>query len=488
MEKRFIFVNISIESGYNSGVNHGIAYLTPILKRHSYEVTCLNIRLDISEKNFIDKIEDFKPSIVGFSCTSHQLKYLVKYSKGLEGYPQILQIAGGVGPTLDPEWVLNRSGVHGVCIGEGDIPLNNLLNNIDNKQDVFDTEGFYWRINGRIKKNDVSPFVSDLSTLDFPDYTIFERKVVAWGDNLFIMLSRGCPFDCYYCCNRALSERYSDSNKYFRLPSVQHSIRLLEGLLEQHPETKFITFEDDLLIANKAWFEGFAEEFNKRIGLPYRICARPEYINPGIVAALKSSGCKWVFIGLESGNEYLRGHFLNRKYTNRVFIEKSMMIKNAEIYLFTFNIVGFPYETKEQMEDTFQLNREIGPNHGVCTFFYPYKHTALYKICEENNLLKSEDEMLQITNYNTKPSIKMSAEQERDCIYFQKKIKRYLDKQGYLTKMANLPFGITKCFVSIFYYVNSYLYSTPLLKRILWRVFQLSGINNMVSRLVGRLK
>ena len=488
MGKRFIFVNVSIESGYNTGVNHGIAYLAPILKGHSYDVACLNIRRDISEKNFVEKIEDFKPSIVGFSCTSHQLRYLVKYSKGLEKYPQILQVAGGVGPTLDPEWVLNRSGVHGVCIGEGDIPLNNLLDNIDNKQDVFDTQGFYWRINGGIKRNDVPPFVSDLSTLDFPDYTIFEREVVASGGNLLIMLSRGCPFDCYYCCNRALSERYPDSNKYFRLPSVQHSIRLLEGLIKEHPETKFITFEDDLLIADKTWFEGFAEEFNKRIGLPYRICARPEYINPGIIAALQSSGCRWVFIGLESGNEYLRGHFLNRKYTNRVFIERSMMIKNAGIYLFTFNIVGFPHETKEQMRDTFELNRKISPNHGVCTFFYPYKHTRLYKICEENNLLKSEDEMLQITNYNTKPSIKMSSEQERGCIYFQKRITRYLNRQGYLTEMANLRFGITKCFVFIYYYAKSYLFSTPLSDRIVRRIFNLSGIRNMMARLAGSLK
>ena len=81
MNKNFLFVNLTIKSGYNSGMNHGIAYLVPILKKHSYDVKCLNIREEISSENFRNKIENFNPSIVGFSCASQQLKYLIKLSK-----------------------------------------------------------------------------------------------------------------------------------------------------------------------------------------------------------------------------------------------------------------------------------------------------------------------------------------------------------------------------------------------------------------------
>lgn len=33
MNKKFVFVNLSIESDWNTGVNHGITFLTPIARR-----------------------------------------------------------------------------------------------------------------------------------------------------------------------------------------------------------------------------------------------------------------------------------------------------------------------------------------------------------------------------------------------------------------------------------------------------------------------
>ncbi|UCD55171.1 MAG: radical SAM protein, partial [Candidatus Omnitrophota bacterium] len=377
MNKKFVFINLSINSGYTSGENHGIAHLIPIVRKHSYEPAFLNIRSEITCKEFRNKIDKINPSIVGFSCTSHQFKYLVKYSKELAGRSGILQIAGGPGPTLDPEGLLSKSAVKGVCIGEGEVPIDNLLNNIEGGRDIFNTESFCWRTDGGIKKNSVQQFVHDLSTLDFPDYSLFSRDVVINNGSLLITLSRGCPYDCYYCSNAALRSLYPSPKGYFRIPSVEHSIELLEGMIKQYPETKFIIFEDDLLIANKAWFEGFATEYRKRINLPYSADVRAEYITPDIIKALKNSGCERVLLGLESGNEDIRNNVLNRKHSNNLIIEKSKMIKDAGFPLFTFNIVGLPFESGKQMEDTFNLNLEIKPNHGVCTFFYPYKGTVL---------------------------------------------------------------------------------------------------------------
>jgi hypothetical protein len=94
MNKKFLFVNLSINCGF-TGVNHGIAYLVPVVKKHSYEIRCLNISQEITAEEFAGIIHDFSPAIVGFSCTENQLKYLVKYSKELAKHPDILQVSGG---------------------------------------------------------------------------------------------------------------------------------------------------------------------------------------------------------------------------------------------------------------------------------------------------------------------------------------------------------------------------------------------------------
>ena len=425
VSKKFVFVNLAV-GGYNSGINHGIAYLVPVVKRHSYEVSCINIMDQMSPEEFYGKVCSLEPSIVGFSSLSHHLKYLRMYSAALRSRPEILQIAGGAGPTLDPESAFTESALRAVCIGEAEKPLDNLLKAIEENADISSVEGFWWSLPEGIRKNPVPQFVSDLSTLDFPDYSVFDRDLAYHNSALLVMLSRGCPNNCSYCCNKALSGVYPSGKGYFRLPSAKYAINLLKRLVAEFPEARFIDFEDDLLIADKRWFEDFARRYKESIGLAYRVCGRSEFIDKDIVAFLKSSGCKAVYVGLESGNEHFRKTVLNRQYSNELLLDRCKMIKAAGIGLFTFNMIGFPSETKSHMRDTFMLNRRIKPDMGVCAFFYPYKGTRLYEICKQQNMLKDESEMLDIANCRTCPSIKMPARHEADCLKYYKRISNYL--------------------------------------------------------------
>ncbi|MDD5255125.1 MAG: radical SAM protein [Candidatus Omnitrophica bacterium] len=465
VKKKFVFVNLSINCGYNSGMNHGIAFLVPIVRRFGYDVVCLNIRKEIKPAAFLSMVKNADPSIVAFSCTSHQLKYLAKYSNSLAGSPGILQIAGGVGATLDNEWILRNTRVKGACIGEGDIPLEELLRNLQENKDYRDTQGFSWNVNGTIKKNPVPQFKNSFSEADLPDHSIFDKDVILSSNGTSIMLSRGCPYNCYYCCNAALSGVYPSPAGYFRTYSVDFSIRLIQNMIAKHPETNFIHFEDDLLIANKEWFLDFAREYAAKIGLPYRVCARVECVTKEIVGVLKESGCRLVFVGLESGDEPFRSRMLNRKYTNELFIEKCAIIKDAGLKLFTFNIVGFPEETAKEMANTFELNKSVVPHSGVCTFFYPYKYTQLHTICKERGLLKEDSQLVEITNYNTRPAIAMTASQEKECVHYQRKILNYLLRQNELTEIAELPSGLQKCNKAMRHWVKAFLRKSPLLDR-----------------------
>jgi len=483
MAKKFLFINLSINCGF-TGVNHGIAYLVPILKKYSYEVECLNISQQINAEEFRNIIDASNPGIIGFSCTEHQLKYLVRYSRELENYTEILQISGGAASTLDPEWILTKTAVKGVCVGEGEIPLADLLDNLDKGKNITDTRGFYWRINNTVKKAFNPAFVADLSTLDFPDYTVFEKDLVSYDGHINIMLSRGCPYSCYHCCNAALREVYSSPRGYFRLPSVNYSIALLEKMVRLYPETNFIGFEDDLLIADKNWFREFSDEYRKKINMPYRVCVRVECITQDIVKMLKDSRCKQVSLGVESGSERVRSEVLNRKYGNRLLLEKSKLLKNAGLDLFTFNIVGFPFEDRKEMKETYELNRQIAPSSGTCFFFYPYKGTKLYSMCVHANLLKNKSERMEITNYCSRPSISMSVVHEKDCMHYQKKIWRYLEKQECLFKISQLSHGVKKYPLAVVYWLRSILRTRPFWERIVRRISGLLGVKTFIKKFV----
>ena len=429
LDKRFLFASLCVDSGYHTGINHGIASLVPVVRKYSYQVSNLNIRSHQDFQQFTDHIIAFRPSIVGFSCTSNQLKYLIKCSAELQRYPEILQIAGGPASTLDHDIILSKTAVKGACIGEGEISLGSLLNNIDQGKDIYETQGFYWNTGNYIRRNAPINFVSDLSLLDYPDYTVFNDPPVSSCRHIFIVLSRGCPYNCYYCCNMAISTVYPSPRRYFRVPTVKYSMNVLRDLLRLNPSAESIIFEDDLLVSDKDWFIRFAKAYKEQIAIPYRVCIRVECITRDTVEALKRSGCFRVFIGLESGSEFIRYCVLNKRFTNKTLIDKCKMIKSAGIEILSLNMIGFPFEKKEHMRETLELNKEISPELGVCSFFYPYKGTELYRICQKENLLKSQEEMMEITNFNTRPAIKMDPVQEEDCIYFHKQLIDYFSQR-----------------------------------------------------------
>ena len=455
--KILLFVNLAIDCGYE-GVNHGLAWLAPVVRAHGYDVRCINLTQAITVAELIDRVTYLNPAIIGFSATTHQLSCLRLYAQAVRPMKAIL-IAGGVGVTLDPDWVLTQTVVDGACIGEGEGPIGALLKRLEANKDPSMTPGFWWRKAGaEVQKNPPPPFEHNLDVLSPPDYSFYDRKAVVSGEgHLFVMLSRGCPYNCYYCCNKALQGVYETSHGYFRVPSVEYCIRVLENLVREYPETKAIEFEDDLLIANREWFLDFAEQYRKRVGLPYRVCVRVECVKPDIVKALKDSGCCRVLLGLESGNEVFRKKYLNRAYSNKLLVEKCRMLRKADLDLFTFNIVGFPLEGAREMRDTLRLNQQAKPDGGVCTFFYPYKHTQLHKICEENGVLLDEKDLGTITNYNSRPAIRMSDDLSKTCVDYQRKITTYLEHRRLLWRIAHGPGPlprVLKRFVSPTWYAS----------------------------------
>ncbi|MCP4683341.1 MAG: B12-binding domain-containing radical SAM protein [Desulfobacterales bacterium] len=418
--KKILFVYLAVGGGY-IGFNHGIAALVPVARKYSYEVQNLTLDTEITSEDFRKKIKKFKPSLIGFSVTSPQLPFLEKYSKAIEDDRNVLQIAGGQATTLEPDLVLTQTAVHGIVIGEGEQPLANLLDNMNNKREIYSIPGFYWKKNGKIKRNPIPQFLGDLSQLNTPDPTVFDDFLVCTKNHeLKLMLSRGCPYECTYCSNKALKSVYPTSQGYLRYPSVDWAIRYIKKLVTIYPETQNLSFDDDLLIANKSWFSAFASQYKEKINIPYRLNVRPEAVTPEVATILKESGCYMGVIGLECGNETFRKNYLNRRYSNIFFTERCKIIKDAGLLIATFNIVGWPYETEETMQETMLLNRKIQSDSGVCSYFYPFKGTDLYGLCKKNNLLINKDKRR--TNFHSGPNIKLTNVSNETCIKMFKEI------------------------------------------------------------------
>jgi biotin synthase-like enzyme len=88
--------------------------------------------------------------------------------------------------------------------------------------------------------------------------------------------------------------------------------------------------------------------------------------------------------------------------TNKKIIEAFSIVKNAGIEVRSYNIIGLPFETKENIMETVNLNRVCEVDSVSLSIFIPYEGTVLRDVCIEHNLLDSKDE---ITGDGTTPVI-----------------------------------------------------------------------------------
>jgi radical SAM superfamily enzyme YgiQ (UPF0313 family) len=114
---------------------------------------------------------------------------------------------------------------------------------------------------------------------------------------------------------------------------------------------------------------------------------RPNLVTERYVSLLKQAGCYAVYTAIECGNEQTRNTVLNRRISNEEIIEAVTRIKQADIRVFSFNMVGMPGETEEDIFETIHLNRRLGVHFADASVFQPYPGTPAFDYCKEHGLL-----------------------------------------------------------------------------------------------------
>jgi anaerobic magnesium-protoporphyrin IX monomethyl ester cyclase len=413
------FIYFDLHTGYYPSLHHGLAYIVGALKKEGHNVSLCHLREEDDLDKAVRFIKNEKPDIVGLSFTTNQKKYVRRFLQ-INNISVRLIVAGGVHCTLVGDEIFDDfPAVDGICVGEGELPLKELCRRLGNGDDFLSTPSFLFKTKNGIVKNPVSP-LQGVDSLPYPDYTLFDyEKIISDNGQCFpMMLSRGCPFNCHYCCNHAFREIYPNKSDYVRSPTVQHSINLIKSNLLLYPKTEKIIFADDTFTLNKNWLSDFCEAYDEEIGLPFLCNARVETINEHVMQSLKKGGCKSIDYGVESGSEWIRKNVLNRKHSNKKIKEVFETTRKHGIKSFSFNIVGLPFETREMAESTLNLNLELQPDFGKCFYFYPYPKSKIHQLCLDYGLLL--DDLEYVSGYLEAPSVK-------EIFMSHKEIEKYFE-------------------------------------------------------------
>jgi radical SAM superfamily enzyme YgiQ (UPF0313 family) len=416
MKILFLYVN----PYKNTGIPIGLSYLIPILKSKGHEVDLFETTFydfkysdfnisgamnSIGEEiinDFKKKVEEFEPDVIAVSSASLCLNFALQMIKSLD--KKYTTIFGGVGPTVDYNNLIKKNEVDFICIGFGEECLSKLADSLENNKDLKEISNLVYKKDGKIIKNNLNQEI-ELSSLPVPEWDLFDKRhferifkgeVRRWGN---FQLSRGCPFNCAYCVNAYYHKELKEG--VYRFP-VEKIINEMKILSKKHNLEIVRIFDECFGFGDLEPYKKFAEIYEKEINLPTIIETRPETITPETIEILKKIKCISASIGVEAGDENQRKKMLNRFVSNEQIEKCFELLHDAGIRSSSYNIIGFPEDTREKIFKTIKLNKKCKPDFINVFLFCPFPKTQLREYCIKKDCLEIKD----VVDYGKKSIIK----------------------------------------------------------------------------------
>jgi radical SAM superfamily enzyme YgiQ (UPF0313 family) len=377
-----------------SGLFHfGVAQLSSCLKGEGHDTSLIHIIRKLDREEFISRVKQHDPDLLAFTAMSGVFPYISELAKWAKADTGIPTICGGVHPTLDTEETIMSEGIDIACCGEGEFALIELCQRLEDGKDYTDILSLWIKKNGNIYRNPTRPLIEDLDILPDFDREIYDFEnlhSVRVGQIAYMMCSRGCPYNCTFCCNHLIKTKYPNSGSYVRNRSPERVVAECRKVLSQYPVIRAFRFWDDILTLKKSWAREFLELYQKEVGLPFHSYEMIDILSKDRVKSLKKAGCMEISLGIQSGNETIREEILNRKMSNEKILKSAFWLDEAGIRIQTENIVGFPGEDKARILDTIKINARIHPVMVKIYYFNPFRNTRLYEYCEKMRYLRTD--------------------------------------------------------------------------------------------------
>jgi radical SAM superfamily enzyme YgiQ (UPF0313 family) len=339
----------------------------------------------------------FQPDVAAYSVITGSQRYYLEINRQIKAeMPDVFAAFGGPHPTFFPEMV-HEDGVDGICRGEGEEAMVDLVNALteDKFEAILGLDNWSFPQNGDrqnadqwddgVITNPVRPYVQDLDSLPFPDRAlVYERDPMSARSKIkHFLTGRGCPYNCTYCFNHALSEIYRGKGKRFRQQSVDYVIEEVRWVRAHYP-LEYVVFVDDTFVLSTEWLAEFTEKYPRHIGLPFFCNTRANLVTAEQVRLLKDAGCQTVSMGIESGSDRIRNGLLKRRMSRDQILKAARLIREGGLQLTTTNMIGLPTSTLQDDFETLDLNIQTKPAYAHVFIFQPYPRTELGEFTREH--------------------------------------------------------------------------------------------------------
>ncbi|MFH1420528.1 MAG: radical SAM protein [Candidatus Aenigmatarchaeota archaeon] len=329
-------------------------------------------------------IVEQKPDIVGISVMTGSYGSALMTAKIAKKInPNTIVVMGGAHPTVEPKSTLRNSDVDFVVAGEGEETFLELVQAIESRKRFSEIKGIGYKKGRQLIINPRRPLIENLDTLPLPARHLIINKENFIPDAFGgIFSSRGCPFNCIYCSSHTIWGRH------VRFRSVDNVIEEMKNVLENYKAKHFFFVDDSFSLRRDRVLEMCDKmiQLQKNRSFTWHCQTRVDLLNEELAAKMKQARCNCVLIGIETGyEEGLKK--IKKSITLDQVRNASSILKKYKIPVNTFFMIGFPWETMEEINASISFMKEIDPDDASYAIVTPQPGTELFDMVKKLKLL-----------------------------------------------------------------------------------------------------
>ncbi len=335
-----------------------------------------------------NKIKIFSPDVVGITtmtCKYSAAQNISSIAKKID--PQIKVVLGGSHATADANNVLmDNKDVDFVIKTEGELAFSKLLQYLEGEIAINQVGNLLFKKNGEIIHNQPEPYIDNLDTIPFPVRNLDLRNHIYKPYHLNGLLgSRGCPWDCTYCSSKDIWTRK------IRYRSNENILKEIDHLIDTF-KIRSLMFIDDTFTANSKKIIDFCKRLiDNCYNVSWTCTTRLDVLTDEVVKYMKKSGLSTITVGIESGSERILQ--LTQKGITKEKIYRGVELLNKYgIDWHAFFMVGFPFETREDIQKTKEFIKELKPSTVELSILTPYPGSIIYEQAKKMGVIPNNME------------------------------------------------------------------------------------------------
>lgn len=311
--------------------------------------------------------------------------------------PDVKIATGGIHPTTFPREILTHAREFDyIALGEGERQMVALADRMQSSDlgNLEELAAFAFRAaDGTVKVNERRQLL-DYDSLpmpawdlvDFKDYEVdlrnyYNPKGHELRNIVGIFSERGCPFKCAFC------DLYMMQGRKVRRRSAEKFVDELAYLANERGQRYFRFMDDNLLVDNRHVISLCKEIVRRRLDIQFDLGGG--YVNSytdDVIDHLVEAGMVSTILNIEHGSEYIRNTVIKKPINAEKIFSVAASLRRYKVQLGTNWIMGFPEDTSDTLQETYDMIAQIKPDRANVGMLIPYPGTPVFDQCLRDNL------------------------------------------------------------------------------------------------------